>query len=289
MRVGKTAGISIILNNWFILIMVVFVAGGMAGKVMAVLLAVVWHELAHILLARSRGLKVREIELLPFGGVARIEGLSEASAENEMLVAAAGPLASLLLAAAVYGGGTAGGWAEAKEFFFKTNIMLALFNLLPGLPLDGGRLFRAWLSRRGDYHRATLVTARLSWLLSIGLLGISCGQYLWTGTINLTFIMAAIFLWLSSRAEIKIAGFRTVKMLARKKADLNAKGIMPSVQFVVLTGAAIRDIIRIFVPDQYCVVLVVDEHCRLKGTLTETEVWEALPYRGLYAKIGELL
>lgn len=290
MRVCKMGDLAIKLNNWFLLLLVLFTFFGMAGKVISVFTAVMWHECAHALVSIGLGYRVREIELLPFGGVARIERLNEAGSVSEFLIAAAGPLASLGLAAAIYMVAFFSGfWTEWLSFYFHTNLVLALFNLLPGLPLDGGRMVRALLSLYFGYNKATAVAVALSKIISAVLIFVVVGEFLLAGYINITFIVAAVFLYVASQSELNIAGFRMMRILARKKADLAMQGVMPTNHFTAFKHTTAREVVRLFGPEQYCVVLVIDEGHHIQGTLTETELWEGLPAKGIYAKIGEFL
>lgn len=290
MRVGKIAGIQLRLNYWFIAVMILFVLADLCSKVLLVFSAVLWHELAHAGVALFLGCKVKEVELLPFGGVARIEGLGTMSSNIEMMIAAAGPAASLVLAAFAYMGMMdAGAWFDVWELYFKTNMMLALFNLLPGLPLDGGRILRAWLSLHMDYGRATVVAAGVSQFLSVGLLIVLAYEYITKSTVNVTFIMAAIFLYTTAKSEVKVAGFRALRILGQKKNQLIGKGIMTTTYFTVMNRVILKDVIGLFTPDQYYVLLVVDTECKLCGTITETQIWEELPNKGLYTQVGEFI
>ncbi|EAX48103.1 peptidase M50 [Thermosinus carboxydivorans Nor1] len=289
MRAGKVAGVQLILNNWFLLLMALFAAAGMLGKALVVFGSVLWHETAHALVAHQLGYRVREIELLPFGGVARIDRLGEAAA-SELWIAAAGPLSSLIMAGLLAMGRTAWpAWSEELTFCLHVNLTLAAFNLLPALPLDGGRIFRALLSRGRDYGQATAVVVRLGNLISLGLLAAVAFDYLVHQSINLTFLIAAVFLYAAAKAEASVVSFRIMRVLAGKKAELTARRVMPTVHFTAVAGAAARDVVRQFGPEQYHIVLIVDDNFRLRGALTETEVWEALPEHGLYAKIGDFL
>lgn len=290
MRAGKIAGINFIVNNWLLVLVAIFAVAGMTGKLLGVFLAVLLHELAHAKVARTFGYRVREIELLPFGGVAKIEGLNEAKASNEIMIAAAGPLTSVVMAAAIYCLlPYAAGGADALRFWQEVNLMLAEFNLLPGLPLDGGRIIRGWLAMHWGYVQATRIVVRLSQLVSLLLLGVVVYNYLTAQTINLTFIVASVFLYVAAKRELAIANFRNMRVLAHKKAELRVKGVMPTAHFTALASVAVQDIIRLFGAECYAVVLVIDEEFHLCGTLTETEVWEAIPARGLRAKIGDFL
>jgi len=271
-------------------VVALFIFVGMGSKVLFVFSAVLWHEMAHAQMARKLGLIVREIELLPFGGVARIEGFGVVSAKDEMMIAAAGPVASLVLAVLSYLGMLyAGRWMDLWEFYYKTNMMLAVFNLLPGLPLDGGRILRSWLAMHTEYRKATLIVAGISQWLSVCLILFVIYQYIASRTLNLTFVIAAIFLYTVAKSEVKLAGFRTLRLLAQKKAELIARGSMPTVYFTVVEHVLLKDIVNLFKPQQYYVLLVVNEECKVCRTITETEIWEQLPRKGLYVTIGEFI
>ena len=142
-------------------------ASGIVAGVLSVLttlllfLSVFGHELAHALMARAEGIGTREIVLHPFGGLARLSHAPE-SARAEFRIAIAGPAASFIFSLLAFGAMTlagVGGYMTAFAIFFVVgagNMLLAFFNLLPGYPLDGGRVLRAILwNRTGDLHEAT--------------------------------------------------------------------------------------------------------------------------------------
>ena len=290
LRVAKIAGIQIVLNYWFIVLIMLFVLADMGSKVLLVFSAVLWHEVAHALVAVRLGYRVKEVQLLPFGGVARIEGLGIISARDESWIAAAGPAASLVLAAFAYGAMLYfATWSDVWEFYMRVNMMLAGFNLLPGLPLDGGRMLRAWLTSYMDYKKATLIAARSSKCLSACLLFVIIYQYIESHTVNLTFLVGSIFLYTVAKSEIEVAGFRTLRVLAQKKGELMARGIMPTAYFTVLSSVMVKDIIPLFKPNQYSIVLIFNRECKLCKTITETEIWEEIPEKGLYITVGQLI
>lgn len=290
MKAGAIAGTELIINNWFILLLALFAAAGLTGKVLLVFSAVLVHELAHILMAIGLGYKVRQIELLPFGAVARITGLADAKATSEIMIAAAGPLASMGLAVFCYSGtGGEGYWPELCRFYYEVNLMLAVFNLLPALPLDGGRILRAGLSLRQDYCVATKLVTRLTQGI-IGVLVSLTGMGYWlNSTINVTMLAAAVFLFVTVREEYALAGFRTMRILTRKKAELLGCRIMPARQLTALESARLGDIVRMFSPEEYYIVHIVDKNFKLCGALTESEIGEGLVQKGVHAKVAEFL
>jgi Zn-dependent protease len=129
--------------------------------------SIITHELAHSILAIRNNIPVKEITLFVFGGVSQIT--KEAThPRTELLVAVVGPLTSLALAGIFYGvylvlAGTQQSLAANLMWWLaRINLLLAAFNLIPGFPLDGGRIFRALVwQRTHDYHRATRIATKV--------------------------------------------------------------------------------------------------------------------------------
>jgi len=156
-----------------------------AAVVTAVLFfgSIVVHELSHALVARARGVSVRSITLFALGGVATMETPAP-DAKTEFWIAAAGPLASVAIGMGCYALAASLGWSPQADVSPSTavlgwlgyiNVALALFNLIPGFPLDGGRILRAILwGRSGDANRATMTAARVGQTVAFGfiLLGV---------------------------------------------------------------------------------------------------------------------
>lgn len=124
-------------------------------------LSVFGHELAHALMARSEGIEIEEIVLHPFGGLARLR-MEPQNPRAELRIAMAGPAASFLFGLLAFGGAriaATGNYVGTVVVFFLIaagNLLLALFNLFPGYPLDGGRVLRAILwHRSGNIREAT--------------------------------------------------------------------------------------------------------------------------------------
>ena len=134
------------------------------------------HELAHAVIARMEGIPVVEIVLHPFGGLTRFRREPD-TPRAEFHIAVAGPVASFLLALLFLGLMAAANalGTEAVALLFFTlcllNFLLAVFNLFPGYPLDGGRVLRAYLWRRGtDLNEATILTGRCGQIIAVALI-----------------------------------------------------------------------------------------------------------------------
>jgi len=191
-RLGRLFGIEIAVN-WSLIFVFAYIVWVLASQVLptaaprngigaywsvAVAGAVLFyacllaHELAHALVARRNGLQVAGITLWLFGGVSRLEG-EPASARSEALIAGVGPLTSLGVAAValVIAYLTSNDLASALfSYLFFVNVALAVFNLLPAFPLDGGRLLSSFLwwrsgSRQAGVHRAVRVARVFAYLM----------------------------------------------------------------------------------------------------------------------------
>jgi stage IV sporulation protein FB len=205
-RLGTLFGFPIEINvSFLILLGLVLVAfGGLTG-VFVVCLAfasVVLHELGHAIVARRLGVHVAGIELGFLGGAAKMANLPR-TPRHELMIAAAGPAVSLML------GGTFIGLAAALGSPFVSmigwiNLVIAGFNLIPALPMDGGRILRALLVPRFGYVRATDIAVSVARVAAIGfaVLGLTAGMY--------QLLILAPFLWLMSSRE---------RMLARMSPD----------------------------------------------------------------------
>ncbi len=165
--------------------------------------SVALHELGHSIAAIRKGCRPRDILLLPIGGVARMDRMPTRPAD-EFQVAIAGPAVSLLLALVGWGAGSLLASlgmlrpALALSLLGAVNFMLALFNLLPSFPMDGGRIFRAWLTPRMGRLTATRIAAKAGRFMAVvfGIVGFL--------KINIFLILIAIFIYQAAGAEYRM-------------------------------------------------------------------------------------
>ena len=164
--------------------------------------SVVVHEMSHAVVANHLGDPVHRISLFIFGGMAHM-GSEPKTAQHELKIAAAGPITSIVLgllfravASLPTLSASAPMWASVFEYLGFINIALALFNLLPGFPLDGGRILRAALwARWGDFRQATASAADWGRGIAWGLIGLGALE-IFTGSLvgGMWLIFIALFL-----------------------------------------------------------------------------------------------
>src|SRR5918997_98204 len=184
-KIGRAFGIDIKVHWTFFLLLIFFAflgfqdAGNVLGAlvtalvIVALFLCVLLHEFGHSLVAQRLGLEVPDITLLPIGGLARLKALPDKPAD-EVKIAVAGPLVNVVLAPLFFGaalllgadastafGGLLGVSSVGGAFAVLAllNVVLAVFNLIPALPMDGGRVLRGLLATRMGPVRATDIAA----------------------------------------------------------------------------------------------------------------------------------
>ncbi|MFV8754920.1 site-2 protease family protein [Nannocystaceae bacterium ST9] len=184
-------------------------AGALDGVVMILLVftIVVMHEFGHALMARRFGVKTRDITLLPIGGVASLERMPERP-RDELLVAIAGPAVNVVLAAILATIAAILGLdllpaspVEPVSMLVRLvwiNVALAVFNLLPAFPMDGGRALRALLAMKLSDRAATRIAAQLGQAMAI--LFAIVGLFF-----NPMLMFIALFLWMGASGEAKLA------------------------------------------------------------------------------------
>jgi Zn-dependent protease/CBS domain-containing protein len=244
--------------------------------VCSVFACVTLHELGHGVVARRFGVEVREIMLLPIGGVARL--LREPSkAWHELLIAVAGPLVNAVIAAVIW----VLTWATLGtavldpavptpsarglvNWLFWANIGLAIFNMIPALPMDGGRVFRALLSLVIGRVRATEIAALVGQVLALGFIAVGFRHSLHGDPTSPLLIAIGLFvLFAAGQERVMVRMQQTLSALrAGEVCDPYAVVLAPS----ELLGAAIDNLLRS--PQSHFGVLHGN---RLVGTLSRDD------------------
>jgi Zn-dependent protease len=171
--------------------------------------SVLLHELGHALTARRFGIHTQDIILTPLGGMARVLSMPR-NPKQEIAIAIAGPIVSISLAGLAFLASFPLVFFpfappivhEAVLILFWTNLMLALFNLVPALPMDGGRVLRGILALKRDHLTATRIAARVGRILAVvgGIYAIANG--------NFTLGLIAVFIYITAGSEVRMAEYR---------------------------------------------------------------------------------
>lgn len=209
--------------------------------------SVLLHELGHALVARRFGIATKRITLWLLGGVAQMERIPR-EPKKELWIALAGPAVSFALALFFHLARTeAGALGFLTHYLALINLMLGLFNLLPALPLDGGRVYRALLALRKPYLQATRQALALSQAVAwaLGLFGLV--------VFNPFLVLIAFFVYMASRAEGEAA------LLAQALSGLKVKNLMTPNPLVIPPSLSVQEALELALAHKVSGFPVVEE------------------------------
>ncbi|MGH9602542.1 MAG: site-2 protease family protein [Terriglobales bacterium] len=253
---------------------------------LALFACIVLHELGHALTAKRYGISTRDITLLPIGGVSSLERMPDDPRE-ELPVALAGPAVSLAIASVLFlvlsitGGRSPlaqiSSWTTAPflEQLMLANFVLAVFNLLPAFPMDGGRIFRALLARRLGYYQATQIAASVGQGMAFlfGLLGLFTNPFL---------IFIALFVWIGAAQEAAAAQMRSVL------AGIPVRQVTVT-QFTSLSPTdTLQRAVELMLHGSQQDFPVLDDG-RLVGILTRKDLLRGLSQEGQEAPVSQIM
>lgn len=294
-RIGRVAGIDLYVHATFLVLLgyVALTAYGhrrvwddAARGVLFILVffgIVLLHELGHCLTARRFGIETQDITLLPIGGLARLSRMPDKPLQ-ELLIALAGPLVNVLLGVGLYFllrepdthrllGGVRLVGGDFLANLFVANAMMAVFNMVPAFPMDGGRVLRALLAFRMDFARATALAATIGQALAWGFGAIGLVKNPWL-------LIIAIFVFLGADAEADfvktksvLAGVRIQDVMVREFHALAVRDPL---------SHAVQHVMAGFQED-----FPVIEAGKVVGVLTRKRLREGLTRQGAEGVVGD--
>src|SRR5215212_9250529 len=286
-KIGRFSGIDVRVHWTFFLLLSYFAfigyraSGSLLGAltdtvtIVALFICVLLHEFGHSLVAQRLGLEIHSITLLPLGGVSNLESLPE-KPSDEVKITLAGPLVNVVLAPIFFGVGLLlggvprmpadlfTGIGSVGQFFFYLgylNVVLAVFNLIPAFPLDGGRVLRALLATRLGALRATDISSRV-------------GQ-----------LFVAVFIFFGATGEAQMVRQRE---LTRGLLVSDVMGTKPRTETVTpyhTFGQVLDSVIHGYQED----FPVVDESGKLVGMITREEIMAAAHSPERYSSVRDLM
>jgi len=246
---------------------------GLVGS-LGLFVSILLHELSHAVLAQRYGLPMRGITLFLFGGVAEM-GDEPPDPRSELVIAGAGPLASIAIAGVFWGVtsvGQSASWpvvvTAVTGYLAFLNVVLVVFNLMPAFPLDGGRVFRALLwAWKGSYREATRIAA--GWGAAFGAILIALGVFWFLSGALVTGVwFALIGMFLRNAAQM---GYRQV-VLQRLLEGEPVQRFAQSPVVTVTPGTTVEDLVEQYVYRHHFNAYPVVDHGVLLGIVTLAKV-----------------
>jgi Zn-dependent protease/CBS domain-containing protein len=303
-KIGRFSGIDVKVHWTFILLLAFFAfigyqasaspLGALTAVVMIVALffCVLLHEFGHSLVAQRLGIGIHSITLLPIGGVSNLESLPEKPAD-EVKISVAGPLVSVVLALIFFGVGLLlgavprvptdlfMGFGSVGQFFFSLgflNIVLAVFNLLPAFPLDGGRILRGLLATRLGAVRATDISSTIGQVFAavFFLIGLLSGDIL--------LALVAVFIFFGASGEAQMVKQRE---LTSGLTVSDVMGTKPRTETVTPnhTFGQVLDLVIHGYQEDFPVL----DDGNLVGIITRDEIMTAAHSPGRYSSVRDLM
>lgn len=298
LTLGKVKGIKISIHWTFLILIVWIIISNFQQQksgdelvftllfILSLFACVILHELGHALTAAGFGLRTQSITLLPIGGVAQMEELPEKPTQ-ELAVAFAGPAVNLIISGILYGIMYLFNllpnlvdifFISGENFLFSlfiANIALAVFNLIPAFPMDGGRVLRALLSYRLGRDKGTRIAALTGEIIAIGFVGIGIFY-------NPVLVFVGIFVYLGARTESSYVHSKSILSDYMVKDMLITKYDTVSSQDTI--GAAAKLLLAVQAKD-----FLVSEGNKITGTLNRDAIIYALSERGGNSLVREAM
>ena len=303
-KIGRAFGIDIKVHWTFFLLLAFFAYVGYrdsndpltalvtAAVIVALFFCVLLHEFGHSLVAQRLGIEVPDITLLPIGGLARLKTLPDKPVD-EVKIALAGPLVNVVLAPVFFGlalllGANllnpanilegVGSFGEVIVYLGYINVVLAVFNLIPAFPMDGGRVLRGLLATRFGPVRATDISAGVGQFFAIAffVIGLLTNPFL---------ALIGIFIFFGASGETQMVRQRE---MMRGLAVSDVMGTKPRTETVTPFhnfGQVLDAVLHGYQED----FPVVDEDGKLVGIITRKEILSAAHSPDRYASVRDLM
>lgn len=255
--------------------MLASVVTGRFLELLTLFIIVFIHELGHAFAAAAMGCKVRSIQMLPFGGVAVIEDDGSMTALKEIAIALAGPLQNVIMIGAAFLCKVLGWGDEAfLDYVIQGNMIIALFNLLPVLPLDGGKVLQASISLFAPYHATLLWASRTGIVFSLILVGYSLLPLIRGEGMQLNLLMIGLFLVYSNIEDYKNVHYRFLRFLVHRSElyERNPESLGTAQPIVADSAKPLSDIMRLFKREKYHLIYVMNRRGSLMAVVPEQRV-----------------
>lgn len=273
------------LNVFFILFLFTSYYAGWLQQSLILFASVILHEFGHVLAARKLKIKVYEVELMPYGGVARMEGLSKFGGAAEAVVSAAGPAVSLVLALTC---SFLRSFSGEFDLAYRYNLIIFGFNLLPIIPLDGGKIMRNLLVFFIGYSQATRILALAGRTIAFFLLGYNI-YMLTLGGKSVAFVITAVFIYIGTIKEEKFSSYYYLFTGNNIKNMLIAQGRIRKRFIKAHEDTRIRLVVNRFSPATLCYVQVLNTSGETKRILNEDEIMKGLLEYGADGIIAQII
>lgn len=295
-QVARLGNTRVCFHITFLLAALILVFAGFGLHFLVFAGSLAFHELGHILAASFMGADITRVEIWPFGASARLERSWQLTPYADGVVAFAGPFNSGLLASvasALQRGLIQSGSLVTPstypllDLLVKVNLGFFLINMIPCLPLDGGRLVRSRLALRVGYVEASrkmtvwgLVAGSLMTVL--GLAGLAAG-YGW----YVLAVAGPVIIW-GAADERESAAQENIMEILNRSERLRERRALPVAEIMVPHDATVAEVVTKLMPSRYHMILVAGRNMKVLGRVTETRLLEAFYSGGTHLRMRDI-
>ncbi|MGD9677313.1 MAG: M50 family metallopeptidase [Vulcanibacillus sp.] len=243
-------------------------------EIITLFAVVVIHELGHVFVAKSYGWEIKEIQLLPFGGMATMKQYND-SIWEEFIVALSGPIQNLFMVVVALSCMKFGLWSgEWTTFFINANLIIGLFNLLPISPLDGNKLLKCILFLFLPFRKAISYSIFISIVVNLFFIIWACG-FIVIGKININGIILGVFFFLITISEIKQTTYTFWQFLFNK-VDSKSKRNVSALSIIVNKDLLVISALKLLHRERYHLFYIISNDGEVLKIIPEEKLLQCI-------------
>ncbi|HHY45517.1 MAG TPA: hypothetical protein GX512_07400 [Firmicutes bacterium] len=295
-QVARLGNTRVCFHITFLLAAVILVFAGYGLHFLVYVGSLAFHELGHIFAAALMGAEVTQVEVWPFGATAKLERSWQLTPHADGMVAFAGPFNSGLLASvasALQRGLIQSGNLVTQstypllDLLVKVNLGFFLINMIPCLPLDGGRVVRSRLALKVGYVEAsrkmtTWGLAAGSIITVLGFVGLAAGRSWYVLA-----VAGPIIIWGAANERDSAAQEKIMEILNRSER-LRQRRAIPVAEIMVPHDATVAEVVTKLMPSRYHIILVAGRNMKVLGRVTETKLLETFYGGGTHLRMRDI-
>ncbi len=285
LNIGET---EIRISSTIMIMPVLMLIAGLFAEYTVIFFSMLLHELSHIAAACLCGIKTDVFSVSVMGFSAAIQ-IGSCSRKGLLFIYSAGPVFNLLVYfVALILEQMLPGDHYIIKLFSVPNLLLGLFNLLPVLPLDGGKLMLELLSGAIGAKAAGRTVRRLAWSISSSMILVGFYQICRT-TFNASLIIIGLYIMIALKASRLESGLMSIREIIYRRSRLIRRGIYPARDLVAMKDTLLREALKCMDFDRFHIVYVLDDDLHMIGTYTENEIIDALTVHSDEITFGQLV
>ncbi len=243
--------------TWVLALLMVLL--GQGETLLAYSIALLVHEAGHYMPTISFRCQPQRMEITPFGAMAAVEEYQAIKPSRQFLIALCGPLANLLLLLVLMSLFYLDIISSWMVSLFKANLLLMLFNLMPVLPLDGGRMLQSLLNRKTDWRKSSRILAGIGMAFGAGIVLLALAGVIMLGTLNLSLVITGVYLIYAAGKTKQSALTQYLHHVIGARAKLEKNGVVPYHFVAVSSGLTVRELMEKLPLGQHNRMIVIDE------------------------------